>query len=288
MLVTGSGGLLGTALARTRPDRVLLEPLRHAELDVVDAAAVTAAVAAFRPDWVVHGAAFTDVDGCEKEPERALRINGEGTRNVVAAAHAVGAGCIAISSDYVFDGTATTPYVEDHPTAPLSAYGRSKLAGEQAALAAIGRGARVLVVRTQWIFGAGGRNFVDTILKAARERPSLKVVADQRGCPTWSNHLAAALWELMAVAPAPGIWHVSAAGSASWHEFATAIVAAAGLATPVAPCTTAEFPRPAPRPAYGVLSKARLRAALGHELPAWRDGLAGYLAELQANGSSPR
>lgn len=278
VLVTGGGGLLGTALSRTRPADVELESRRHADLDVADLAATRAAVAAARPDWVIHAAAFTDVDGCEADPQRALRVNWLGTANVVDAAARAGAGCVCLSTDYVFDGTATAPYLEHDPTAPQSAYGRSKRFGELEALA---RGGRVLVVRTQWVFGAGGRNFVDTILKAARERPSLKVVADQRGCPTWSNHLARGLWQLLAAAAAPGLWHLSASGDASWHEFACAIVAGAGLATPVASCTTAEFPRPARRPAYGVLSKQKLTAAIGAPPPSWQEGLAGYLAALR-------
>ncbi len=278
VLITGGGGILGTALQRTRPGHVELQSTTRAQLDVVDAAQTRAAIAAARPDWVIHAAAFTDVDGCEQDPGRALRVNWLGTANVVDAAARAGAGCLCLSSDYVFDGQSTTPYLEHDPTAPQSAYGRSKRFGEFEALA---RGGRVLVVRTQWVFGAGGRNFVDTILKAARERPSLKVVADQRGCPTWSNHLATGLWQLLAADVAPGLWHCSAAGDASWHEFALAIIAGAGLTTPVAPCTTAEFPRPARRPAYGVLSKLRFAAALGASPPSWQEGLAGYLAELR-------
>lgn len=135
-------------------------------------------------------------------------------------------------------------------------------------------------------FRRGRKNFVDTIARAAAERPALKVVADQVGCPTWSHHLALALHELLAAGAEPGIWHVSADGQASWHEFAVAIVAALGLATPVAPCTSAEFPRPAPRPAYGVLSKRKLAARLGHGLPHWREGLFGYLAERAKAGAA--
>lgn len=279
VVVTGAGGILGTALAATRPREVELVALRRADLDVTDREATRAALAAIRPAWVIHAAAMTDVDGCEKEPEKALLVNGVATGHVVEAALAAGAGCLCLSTDYVFDGEARQPYDETAPTGPLSAYGRSKLAGEHEALAHVGR---VLVVRTQWVFGAGGRNFVDTIAKAARERPSLKVVADQRGCPTWSRHLAAGLWELLEADLEPGIWHLSAAGEATWHDFALAIVAGLGLTTPVAPCTTAEFPRPAPRPAYGVLSKAKVAARLGRALPSWREGLAGYLSELRA------
>jgi dTDP-4-dehydrorhamnose reductase len=167
----------------------------------------------------------------------------------------------------VFDGEARVPYAEEDRTAPQSSYGRSKRAGEEAALREL---------------AAGGRNFVDTIAKAAAERPALKVVADQVGCPTWSHHLAQAIHELVRAAPEPGIWHLSADGEASWHEFAVAIVAALGLKTEVAPCTTEEFRRPARRPAYGVLSKRKLVRRLGHGLPHWREGLAGYVAQRGA------
>lgn len=284
VLVTGARGILGTALQATRPADVELHGRARAELDVTDAAAARAAVAQAHPDWVIHAGAWTDVDGCEGDPERALRINWLGAANVLDAAARAGAGCVLLSTDYVFDGEARAPYLEHDPTGPRSAYGRSKRFAEQEALA---RGGRVLVVRTQWVFGAGGRNFVDTILAAARTRPALRVVADQRGCPTWSNHLAAGLWRLLEQDVAPGIWHLSAAGDASWHEFARAIVAGAGLSTPVEPCTTAEFPRPAPRPAYGVLSKLRYATACGMAPPDWREGLAGYLAQLRAASGSP-
>jgi dTDP-4-dehydrorhamnose reductase len=136
------------------------------------------------------------------------------------------------------------------------------------------------VVRTQWIFGAGGRNFVDTIRAAAKTKPSLRVVDDQRGCPTWGMHLAQGVWKLVAADPGPGLWHVSARGEASWFEFARAILRESGLATPVAPCTTAEFPRPARRPANGVLRNFRLELTLGDFMPPWEEGLRGYLAEL--------
>jgi dTDP-4-dehydrorhamnose reductase len=282
VLVTGGGGILGTALHRTRPRDVTVVALRHAELDVTDAGQVADAIARHAPDWVIHGAAFTDVDACEREPERAMAVNAAGTANVAAAARAGGAGCVCLSTDYVFDGEARVPYAEEDRTAPQSSYGRSKRAGEEAALRELAAGGRILVVRTQWVFGAGGRNFVDTIAKAAAERPALKVVADQVGCPTWSHHLAQAIHELVRAAPEPGIWHLSADGEASWHEFAVAIVAALGLKTEVAPCTTEEFRRPARRPAYGVLSKRKLVRRLGHGLPHWREGLAGYVAQRGA------
>jgi dTDP-4-dehydrorhamnose reductase len=281
VVVTGAGGLLGTALSRTRPEGIDLVGLRSEDADVADRARIADAIARLEPDWIVHAAAWTAVDDCEKDPERALRVNAGGTANVVEAAKDADATTIVLSSDYVFDGTKREPYVEEDATNPLSVYGRSKLAAEAEARA---RGGRVHVVRSQWIFGAGGRNFVDTILKAAREKPELKVVDDQRGCPTWSSHLAAGLWKLIAAAPEPGTWHMAARGAASWFEFARAIVAGAGLRTPVRPCATADFPRPARRPANSVLENRRLARTLGDFMPTWQEGLRGYLDELRIPG----
>jgi dTDP-4-dehydrorhamnose reductase len=278
VLVTGAGGILGTALQRSRPAAVELVPLRHAQLDVTDRRATFAAVAAAKPRWVVHCAAMTAVDDCEKEPERAFRANWIGTVNVLDAAAAVGARTVVLSSDYVFDGTKGEPYVEHDCTNPLSVYGRSKHFGELEALA----GRDAYVVRTQWLYGAGGRNFVDTIVKLAREKPSLKVVDDQRGCPTWSGHLAPALWRLVAEEPGAGLWHVSAGGAATWFEFAREIVRGVGLATPVEPCTTADFPRPARRPADAVLRNLRLELTIGDSMAPWPEGLRCYLSELRA------
>jgi len=275
VLVTGGGGILGTALQKTRPAGVDLAVARHADLDVTDRARVFAAVAAARPDWVVHGAAMTDVDGCEKEPERAFRSNWLGTANVADACAAAGARPLCLSTDYVFDGTKRGDYLEHDPPAPQSVYGASKRFGEIEAL----RHAGAYVVRTQWVFGAGGRNFVDTMLKLGPEKKRLKVVDDQRGCPTWSNHLAAGIWRLIAADPGPGIWHLSARGACSWFEFARAIFAAARLDVAVTSCTTAEFPRPARRPANGVLRNWRLELSLGDFMPTWEEGLHGYLSE---------
>lgn len=280
VLVTGGGGILGTALERTKPADVELTSLRHHELDVTDRAATAAAIAAARPDRVIHCAAMTDVDGCESDPERAFRVNWLGTANVVDACAKIGAAPLCLSTDYVFDGTKNEPYVEHDATNPLSIYGRSKLFGEREAL----RHESACVVRTQWLFGAGGRNFVDTIVRLARSRPELKVVDDQRGCPTWSGHLAPGLWRLLAADAGPGLWHLSARGAASWFEVARAIVPSIGAKCVVTPCTTKEFPRPARRPANGVLRNYRVELALGDFMPPWEEGLRCYLAELSTAG----
>jgi dTDP-4-dehydrorhamnose reductase len=188
-------------------------------------------------------------------------VNGDGARNVAEAAGTV----VYVSSDYVFDGRKDTPYVETDTTNPLSAYGRSKLAGERATAEA---NQRYFVVRSSWLFGAGGRNFVETMLGLG---PEVRVVDDQVGCPTFTGHLAEALVKLAATADY-GVHHMAASGSCSWFEFAREIFARAGVDTRVSPCTTEDFPRPAPRPAYSVMESER-----GHRLPHWRDGLDAYL-----------
>jgi dTDP-4-dehydrorhamnose reductase len=239
--------------------------LARADLDITDRKAVAAAV---RGEVVVNCAAFTDVDGAEAAEDVATLVNGDAAGYVAAAAGAI----VQPSTDYVFDGTKRTPYVESDPTAPQSAYGRSKLAGEHAVASA---NPRHLIVRTSWLFGVGGRNFVDTMLALAGERDELKVVDDQVGCPTYAGHLARALVEL-AAREAYGVHHVAGAGECSWFDFAREIFSRAEADVRLVPCTTEEFSRPAPRPAYSVLGSERDD---GVRLPSWRDGLAAYLAE---------
>lgn len=246
--------------------------LTRADLDVTDAAAVERAVEAARPDVLVNCAAYTDVDGAEAGEQAATAVNGAGAGNVAVAGAAVGAAVVQPSTDYVFDGEKHTPYMESDRTGPRSAYGRSKLAGEQAVA---GANERHFVVRTSWLFGVAGRNFVDTMLGLARDRDEVKVVHDQVGCPTYTGHLADALVELAAT-DSYGVHHLAAAGACSWFEFATEIFRQAGVDARVVPCTTAEFPRPAPRPRYSVLGSERPDAI---RLPDWQEGLASYLAE---------
>lgn len=247
--------------------------LARSDLDVTDAAIVMETVRNSRPDVVLNCAAWTDVDGAESRPEDALEVNGPGAGNVARAAAACQAWTIHISSDYVFDGAKPEPYVESDPVGPLSAYGRSKLAGErEVAAAAPGRHT---IVRSSWLFGAGGPCFPATIMRLAAERDELKVVDDQVGCPTFTGHLAQGLVQI-AARPPIGVVHVAGGGSCSWYEFAREIVKAAGVSCEVKPCRTTEMPRPARRPANSVLGTER-----GHEAPAlpdWRAGLAEYLA----------
>ena len=239
--------------------------LARRDLDIADAAAVRAAVEAARPDAVVNCAAWTDVDGAEADEAGATLINGTGAGNLAAAAPFL----VHVSSDYVFDGTATEPYTEDDPTGPASAYGRSKLAGERA----VGQAGDHAIVRSAWLFGVHGKNFVATMLRLAEDRDELNVVADQIGCPTFTGHLAPALVGI-AEQRLGGVLHVAGGGSCSWHELARATFEEAGLPRTVHPVTTAEFPRPAPRPAWSVLRSARPDAPA---LPPWREGLSTYL-----------
>jgi dTDP-4-dehydrorhamnose reductase len=234
--------------------------LTRAQLDITDRDAVRDAIS--DQDVVINCAAWTDVDGAEEHEDEALRVNSEGARNVAEAAGAV----LYVSSDYVFDGTKREPYVASDPVNPVSAYGRTKLAGERATAEA---NPRHFIARSSWLFGAGGKNFVETILRLAGEQDPLRVVNDQVGSPTFTGHLAPALVAL-ARTEDYGIHHVSAAGSCSWFEFAREILERSGSDTRVEPCTTEEFPRPAKRPAYSVLGG-------GPGLPSWRDGLDAYL-----------
>jgi dTDP-4-dehydrorhamnose reductase len=280
LAITGAAGMLGQdllAAAQAAGHEVTAFP--RADLDITDRPAVARALGDARPDVVVNAAAWTDVDGAERAEAGALAVNGAGAGNVARAAAACGAWTIHVSSDYVFDGRKAAPYVESDSVGPLSAYGRSKLAGERAvAEAAPGRHT---TVRSSWLFGPGGPCFPATILRLASERDELKVVDDQVGCPTFTPHLAEALVEVAGRDQRPiGILHVAGAGSCSWFEFAREIVAGAGVTCEVKPCSTEEFPRPATRPANSVLRSER-----GGEaplLPEWREGLARYMATAAA------
>jgi len=235
------------------------EGLTRAELDVTDPRAVEEAIGP--DDLVINCAAWTDVDGAESHADEALRVNAGAAGNVARAA-----GTVAyLSSDYVFDGSKREPYLESDRTGPLSSYGRSKLEGERATAAA---NPRHFIVRSAWLFGAGGSNFVDTMLRLG---PEVRVVDDQVGCPTFTVHLAEAMAELIK-SESFGVHHMAASGTCSWFEFAREIFALADREVELAPCTTAEFPRPARRPAWSVLGSER-----GHRLPHWREGLQAYL-----------
>ena len=271
LLITGAGGMLGAdvAVAASRAGHEVAAFTR-ADLDITDAGAVLAAVREASPDAVLNCAAWTDVDGAEGDEPAATAVNGAGAGNVAAAAAVAGALVVHVSTDYVFDGAADDPYVESSPVAPLSAYGRSKLAGERA----VAQGApRSAIVRASWLFGPNGRNFVDTILGLGAERDEVTVVDDQRGCPTYTGHLAGALVEI-AERGLTGTLHVAGGGHCTWHELAVAALEAAGADCRVRPGRTSGLGRPAPRPANSVLRSERDDAPA---LPHWREGLAEHL-----------
>ncbi len=289
VLVTGAAGMLGRAVMPA------LAAAGHAavgldlpELDVTRYEGVARAVADHRPEWVIHLAAFTQVDECESRPEEALRVNAKGTQNVALAAGGCRAAVLALSTDYVFDGTATRPYREDDPPNPVSSYGVSKWAGEQAVhLAAQQTGGRCVIARTSWLFGPGGTNFVDTILAKARAGQPLRVVDDQRGSPTFTADLAQGLLRLMA-AGQPGTYHCTNSGDCTWYDLAAHALGCAGLDVPLERADTASFPRPAKRPAYSVLSNERFEQVTGWRMPAWRDAVGRHVAATAgATGRNP-
>ncbi len=280
LLITGAAGMLGSDLRRAAVATGCdVTALTRAELDIGDAEAVNTAVAEVRPDAIVNCAAYTNVDGAESDPDGAAAVNASGAGNVAQAASGVGAWVVHVSTDYVFDGAASRPYLESDPTGPRSVYGSTKLLGERAV--ALRAPEHHTIVRTSWLFGTGGPCFPATMLKLAAERDTLTVVADQVGCPTLTAHLAQVLIGIAAAAapsaaarPPLGVLHVAGSGQCSWFEFAQEIVARAGAGATVLPCTTEQFPRPARRPAFSVLRSERDAPVL----PDWREGLEQYLA----------
>ncbi len=270
-LILGATGLLGNALMREW-DGDKVTGLSSRNVDIRDAAKVQAVVESAHPDWIVLAAAYTDVDGCESHPDQAFGVNRDGPVNVARAAAAVGARLLFLSSDYVFDGTKTLPYETDDLRNPQSVYGRSKAEAETRLLEAM---PHCCIVRTSWLFGAGGKCFPDTILKLAASRPSLDVVNDQRGSPTYTVDLARAIIALCRK-QASGIVHVTNAGECSWYEFAREIIKSAELPTEVRPVSSQQMARPAPRPAYSVLSPKSLER-YDLSLPTWQDALQRFL-----------
>ena len=271
--IFGASGLLGKALLSEWSADTVTGLTSHAA-DIRDAKRVQDVVQESNPEWVVLAAAYTDVDGCEGNPDLAFAVNRDGAVNVAVAAKKVGARLLFLSSDYVFDGKKTTPYEIEDARNPQSVYGRTKAEAEIRLLALM---PECCIARTSWLFGIGGKCFPDTILKLAASRPALNVVNDQRGCPTYSVDLARAIVRLCRK-DASGIVHVTNAGDCTWFEFARDIISGAGLATVVRPVSSQQMARPAPRPSYSVLSATRLRA-LGIEMPSWRDSLRRYLEE---------
>lgn len=272
ILITGAQGQLGHALQQALAgEDLILKDLPEFDLTQVDC---EAQIVAAHPSVILHVGAYTNVDGAEREPDRAMAVNEQGTALVARAAAALNARLIYVSTDYVFDGAQATPYREEDLPHPINVYGQSKRAGEIAALAGC---PNTLVVRTAWLYGHAGSNFVKTMMKLASEKPFLEVVGDQRGCPTNADDLAMALKDL-AASDLRGICHVTNGGDCTWHEFAEAIVSLMGLSTPVRPITTERMGRLARRPSYSVLAPGQL-GTVRALLPHWKDALSRFMKE---------
>jgi dTDP-4-dehydrorhamnose reductase len=265
VLITGAGGQLGRALQETFADEDVLALTRQ-QWDVAYPPSDHLSRGAF--DLVLHAAAWTDVDGAEADPQGATAANVGGTANAAS----LGAPLVTFSTDYVFDGRATEPYVESDGPSPLSAYGRSKLLAEAAA------GEDAWIVRTSWLFGPTGHNFLRTMLRLGAERDEVAVVGDQRGCPTYVGHLAEAVRELVDAGQPRGVWHLAAGGDCTWADFAEAIFAEAALRCRVRRIASQELGRPAPRPSYAVLRSERDGAP---KLRHWREGLRACLGAIE-------
>jgi dTDP-4-dehydrorhamnose reductase len=278
VLITGGKGQLAEAVRRTWTGHELVIPAEE-DLDLGSRERIEANLAAHRPEVVLNAGAFTQVDRCESEPELAERINGEAVAWLALACEAQGALLLQVSTDYVFDGTADRPYREDDPPNPRSVYGRTKLRGEREAR----RAPHHLIVRTSWLYDAWGRNFYTTMLRAAAEGRQLRVVDDQRGAPTSCRALARQLERALAEGWR-GLVHATCSGGTSWHGFAAAIFRMKGITADLSPCSTADYPLPASRPAYSVLD-GRRRNELGTDLmPSWEDALADVVADTEIRG----
>jgi len=273
ILLTGVRGQVGAALARTLAPLGELAVHDRSTLDLLDLPSVEAAVARARPDIVVNAAAYTAVDRAEREPELAFKVNAEAAGALAHAAKSIGALFVHFSTDYVFDGEKTQPYVETDAPHPLGVYGRSKLAGERAIAAS---GCRHYIFRTSWVYSRAGRNFVHAILAAAKSKPELRVVNDQRGAPTSAEAIAGAVAAVLADTRGrggpDGIYHLTAAGETTWYEFAREILQDAAPEVRLVPVTTAAYGAAAPRPRNSLLDNAKLRATFGIALEDWRDG----------------
>ena len=284
VLLLGSRGQVGRELQRRVPVGTLLTALDKDELDICEAAAVLDRVRQLSTDLIINAAAYTDVDQAESDREAAFAVNSTGAHNIALAASSHNCRLIHISTDFVFDGQQSRPYRADDEPRPLSTYGRSKLDGEEAVFSACGESA--VTVRTSWLYSRFGGNFVKTMLSLMQERPSLAVVSDQIGCPTWAGSLAEMLWELGNRPEISGMMHWTDAGVASWFDFAVAIQDVAldlGLIRtriPIESILTSAFPTPAARPPFSVLDTSAERAKMGTAQPHWRDALRLMLEEL--------
>ena len=280
ILVIGANGMLGHDLMKVLEGEV--RGLDLPDIDITSLESVRRILLTLKPEIIINAAAYTDVDGCETNAEQAMEVNGEGVGLLALTAREIGAKLVQISTDYVFDGRKGAPYLEDDPVGPLSAYGRSKLAGERAIIASGLE--RHFILRTSWLYGPHGRNFVETIIRLAREREELRIVADQIGTPTYTGDLAEAIFGLLKLSD-HGIYHFSNSGQCSWYEFAKEIVSqmrgrgASLRIKNLEPIRTEEYPLPARRPAYSVFSKDKYLRATGADIPGWEASLSRYLEE---------
>ncbi|MDI6631748.1 MAG: dTDP-4-dehydrorhamnose reductase, partial [Thermoanaerobacteraceae bacterium] len=249
--------------------------LTRQQLDIVSEAAVAEALREYRPRVIVNCAAYTDVDGAEEDPRRAFLVNALAVKQLAALCRVEGIKLVHVSTDYIFDGTKGEPYRVYDPPGPVNRYGESKWWGESALREV---GGDYLVVRISWLFGPGGRHFVNTVLREAEAGKVMKVVDDQYGCPTYAPDAARAIADLIAVG-AQGTFHATNAGETTWYRFAWAVLEFSGIKARLEPCATEDFPRPARRPRYTVLDDFPLKEVIGYRLPPWEDALRRYLAE---------
>ncbi len=292
LVIVGASGMLAGIVKKMAPGKYEVIPLGRPGFDLTNAGASLETLRKIRPNIIINCAAYTDVDGAESNEASANLVNKVGPRNLAVAAKDIGATLVHVSTDYVFDGEQSTPYVESDPTNPRSAYGRSKLLGEEAIIASGLE--RYFIVRTSWLYGPGGKNFVETIIRLANEREELRIVADQVGTPTYTRDLAQAIFNLIdqseddgqgtQTSNAPfGIYHFANEGVCSWYDFAREIVAQLKVTKSsvkverILPIGTTDYPLPAPRPAYSVLSKDKYKKVTGAIVPAWQDSLAHYI-----------
>jgi len=290
LLLIGCNGMLAKAIASAAPAEYALTGVDLPEFDMTDKSQVRSLFDRLRPEIIINCAGYTDVDGCETELELVNRVNGSAVGYLSECAKRVDATLVHISTDYLFDGNKSSPYNEEDRANPQSAYGRSKLLGEQAILTSGLK--KYFIVRTSWLYGPDGKNFVETIVRLAGEREVLQIVADQVGSPTYTGDLAVAIFNLLGLEASPqhqdsgpyGLYHFSDEGHCSWHEFACAIVAESRshnlpvVTREILPLRTEEYPLPAKRPANSVFDKSKYKAATGAGIPEWLDSLKKYFS----------